>query len=439
MQGTDENITMLYAFVRPLAKIGISIFFRKISLSQTENIPKDKPVILACNHPTAFLEPCILACWLDRPLYYLVRGDLFNKKIYNFLLRALHMLPVYRRRDGDYSRLKTNYTTFDACYETLKRNKTLMIFPEGMTVWEYRLRPLQKGLGRITMGFFDKYSEIDELYVVPVGVNYTDAMKFRSDVLIKFGQPIPMKNYWEKYQEQPHQGVKEIIDMLEPAMKNEMVIINDPSRDAIGKKLLDLDRSRRWKPVLSFSSENLLEALHSERAIAKAVNQLSKEDMAPLEKELQHYEIQLSKHGLDDKTLLNQKIDNGGGYLWLILLALPAFLGYWLNKPLVSLSLRTVAKRVKRIEYNSPVIVGMSIGVYLVLSILILLISILTGFWLLLLLLPLLYLTGKSYILFTEINSQLKQKQKLDKVSETRLQELLKMRMNILKYISIKA
>jgi glycerol-3-phosphate O-acyltransferase/dihydroxyacetone phosphate acyltransferase len=125
---------MLYAFVRPLAKIGISIFFRRIYLTHTENIPKNKPVILACNHPTAFLEPCILACFLDRPLYYLVRGDYFDKPIYNFLLRALHMLPVYRRRDGDYSRIKDNFATFDACFDTLKKNKTLTIYPEGRTL-----------------------------------------------------------------------------------------------------------------------------------------------------------------------------------------------------------------------------------------------------------------------------------------------------------------
>lgn len=32
-----------------------------------ENLDWEKPLILAANHPTAFIEPCILACWLPKP------------------------------------------------------------------------------------------------------------------------------------------------------------------------------------------------------------------------------------------------------------------------------------------------------------------------------------------------------------------------------------
>ncbi|MBK6903255.1 MAG: hypothetical protein IPH04_10715 [Saprospirales bacterium] len=69
---------MLYPITRPLAKIALSVFFRKLYLSGLENIDWEKPVILAANHPTAFIEPCILACWLPKPLHFMVRGDFFS-------------------------------------------------------------------------------------------------------------------------------------------------------------------------------------------------------------------------------------------------------------------------------------------------------------------------------------------------------------------------
>ena len=68
---------MLYNIVRPFAKIALGLYFRKIYIANREAIPDDKPVILAANHPTAFIEPCILACWLVQPLSFIARGDLY--------------------------------------------------------------------------------------------------------------------------------------------------------------------------------------------------------------------------------------------------------------------------------------------------------------------------------------------------------------------------
>ena len=133
---------MLYYIFRPIVRFALKIFFRKINLSNLDNIPVGKPVILAANHPTAFLEPCILACFQKRGLFYLVRGDIFANKSFAYILKGLHMLPVYRKRDRGYGFIKQNYSTFSTCHETLANNRTVMILAEGTTEHEKRLRPL---------------------------------------------------------------------------------------------------------------------------------------------------------------------------------------------------------------------------------------------------------------------------------------------------------
>lgn len=114
---------MLYAAVRPLAKLGLQQYFRRIDLAGLENIPEGVPVILAANHPTAFLEPCIMACFSGHTLNFLVRGDMFRKGIHDWLLRSLNMLPIFRIRDGGYVNLKQNYATFAACNEALAKTR----------------------------------------------------------------------------------------------------------------------------------------------------------------------------------------------------------------------------------------------------------------------------------------------------------------------------
>ncbi|MEY4108182.1 MAG: hypothetical protein RL181_2524, partial [Bacteroidota bacterium] len=181
---------MLYYIVRPIARLALLIYYRKIYLSHLERIPRGKPVILASNHPTAFMEPCLMAVFMRQPLSYLVRGDFFQKPIYNFLLRALKMIPIYRIIDLGYQGLKNNFATFAACYEALSRNQTIMIFPEGMTLHEKRLRPIQKGIGRIVAGAYQQYPDMQEIFVVPVGVNFTYAEQPRGEAMIDIGEPI---------------------------------------------------------------------------------------------------------------------------------------------------------------------------------------------------------------------------------------------------------
>jgi len=79
---------LTYRIVRPLARIALKTYFSKIYLNGLD--------------PSAFLEPCILATTLPRPLHFMVRGDLFQKPIYSAMLMSLHMIPMFRLKDIGY-------------------------------------------------------------------------------------------------------------------------------------------------------------------------------------------------------------------------------------------------------------------------------------------------------------------------------------------------
>ncbi|MBL0190325.1 MAG: 1-acyl-sn-glycerol-3-phosphate acyltransferase [Saprospiraceae bacterium] len=98
---------MLYLIIRPLARVFLFVFFRKIYLVGKENIPQTGPVILASNHPNAFTEACIYAVIQPRPVHFLTRADVFKNPLANKILRSLNMLPIYRFRDGYSSLQKT--------------------------------------------------------------------------------------------------------------------------------------------------------------------------------------------------------------------------------------------------------------------------------------------------------------------------------------------
>ncbi|NRA52473.1 MAG: 1-acyl-sn-glycerol-3-phosphate acyltransferase, partial [Phaeodactylibacter sp.] len=228
---------MLYSFVRPIARLGLKAFYRKIYVSNADRMPKDKPVFLASNHPTAFIEPCLMACFLGRPLFFLVRGNLFQKKIYDQLLRSLNMLPIYRRKDGGYSKVKNNYETFQSVFKALHENRTVMILIEGSTIQVKRLRPLKKGTARMAFGAIEAY-DLEDVYIVPGGVNFTYAERPRSEVMIEIGEPVRAKDYLESYLENPNKAIMDLTNAVRPALEDCLVTIDNPENEAMVEGLL---------------------------------------------------------------------------------------------------------------------------------------------------------------------------------------------------------
>jgi 1-acyl-sn-glycerol-3-phosphate acyltransferase len=367
---------MLYYLVRPIARLGTYLFFRKIYFANEERIPRDKPVILAINHPTGFLEPIIMAVLLSKPLHFLVRGDFFSKKFYGSLLRALHMIPIFRMRDTTgFSGVKSNFSTFEACYSGLKEGKIIMIFPEGRTVLEKRLRPLQRGLVRIAFGTLERYPEIEDLYVVPVGVNFTDGLLPRGDVMINFGEPLSMRSY---YQTGANSEGDALLETLATEMAKNIVIVEDPADDELAEGLFELDRTERSPKTFPILDRDAM-YLWREKAIATQINTWSAETKNKNKDCVSTYFNALKQAGTNDKAI--NSTGGLGSWLFLVLGFLPAWLGRIFCFPPAYLARYIKVKRVRRLEYKLPVWAVLSWFSVLIYYIIWLLLAAISGQW----------------------------------------------------------
>ncbi|TWO34775.1 glycerol acyltransferase [Seonamhaeicola sediminis] len=170
-------------------------YFKKVMIHNIENIPKDKPVLILGNHQNALLDALLIAVYGSRFSYFLTRAAVFKKVLFSKLLRSLQMLPVYRIRDG-WNTLNNNNAIFETCSELLKKGESIVIFPEGNHNLERRVRPLSKGFTRIVFDTLEKYPSLD-LQLVPVGLNYKDAVSFPDSASMFFGKPIAAQAFIE--------------------------------------------------------------------------------------------------------------------------------------------------------------------------------------------------------------------------------------------------
>lgn len=180
---------LFYTYCKLNAKLVSKAFFERLIIHGEKNIPTNKPVLLAVNHPNSFLDGMILAGQIKRETYFLARGDAFKNNLARPILQALNMLPIYRFSEGK-ENLGKNNETFDACQKILEQKKMVILFAEGLSVNNWDLRPMRKGLARLALKAWKSTNHSNELEVIPIGLTYEHYEGEGKIVLVNIGKPI---------------------------------------------------------------------------------------------------------------------------------------------------------------------------------------------------------------------------------------------------------
>lgn len=175
-------------------------WFSSIEVNGRENIPEDASVIFAPNHQNAFTDAMALLSSSPQPVIFLARADLFKKKLLDKILRWLKIMPAYRMRDG-MQNLKKNQDSFDEAVKVLMHKEYFCLMPEGGQKESRKLRPLVKGMFRIGFSAQSEYKDTDSVWIVPTGIDYSSYDHSGGHLIVSFGKPINMHDYYGAYLE----------------------------------------------------------------------------------------------------------------------------------------------------------------------------------------------------------------------------------------------
>jgi glycerol-3-phosphate O-acyltransferase / dihydroxyacetone phosphate acyltransferase len=358
---------MLYYIARHLGTLGLKVFYKKIYFSGVERIPVGKPMLIASNHPTAFCEPITLACVLRNVEFnFITRGDIFSKPFYRKLLEGLNMIPIFRFRDG-YAQMKNNQATMDYVYQALAEKKAILIFPEGTTRTAKRLHPPQKGVARMAFGNYALHGDLD-LQIVPVGITYTDAHTFRSEILLEVGTPIPLSRYYNTYKENQNKAVNQLTADIFKETEPLLVVIQKVEDEPLVEHLFELYRnSYPDSSVFPIFKQNK-RRLEAEREIANNFYQkLSDTQRVDLKQDVNNYFQSLSDAKVTDFAVAQPYHATLAKTIALVLGFVPYCIGYALHFPIFGYARHIRDTRVSQIEFKAPVAIGVGVGVILVL------------------------------------------------------------------------
>lgn len=224
-----EHSLLLKTFRTYLQYVNSWLYFRKEHIVGLENVPIDgTPVVVVSNHQNCLNDPlCVCLKLTDRRMNFIARANVFKNPIFNKALRAMGLLPAYRMSHEGFGAINKNRETMDDAGQALTDGETLMLYPEADHQDKRWLGKFKLGYLRIAFEAAEKMNFEQDVMILPSCNHYSNYFHARTDMLIKFAEPISLKPYYERYKEAPRETMMEVNTIVRDTIQQMMLHIED--------------------------------------------------------------------------------------------------------------------------------------------------------------------------------------------------------------------
>jgi 1-acyl-sn-glycerol-3-phosphate acyltransferase len=152
---------IVYWIVRAILQPFFHVYFRVERVGR-DHIPTEGPVLMVANH-RSFADPFLIGICLRRPLRFVAKKELFDKRWKARLLLALGAFPINRGESDELA--------METARVILERGGAVGIFPEGTRVRPGPLGRPKRGAGRLALE--------TGAPIVPVAISGTEDIRKR--------------------------------------------------------------------------------------------------------------------------------------------------------------------------------------------------------------------------------------------------------------------
>jgi 1-acyl-sn-glycerol-3-phosphate acyltransferase len=258
------------------------VFYRKVEYVNREKVPLNEHLIITANHQNALMDALAIEFAFYNQPVFVARSDIFSNKFIAAVLYWLKILPVYRIRDG-YDSLKKNRMVFEKTVDIILNKNSFVIMPEGNHAGYRRLRQLKKGFARIAFQTEEAKDFSLKIKIIPVGIDYECYTDYRSTLLVNFGEPLEVSDYYEQYKENPVIAYNKIRSELAGKIKPLMINIESENYYELYDELRKMYRQLGIKK-LNLDKGKLYDGFRVDKRLIAGIEHVEKDNPQVVEK-----------------------------------------------------------------------------------------------------------------------------------------------------------
>lgn len=250
MRLTPQQIFLIWAFITAgitllaiywlpafFIRLALWVFMRtiyRVRVLNEDNVPRRGPALIVCNH-VSFVDALILAAVVPRFIRYLIHQRYYNIKIFQWLFKMAHAIPV------ESGHKKVVDRSIARAREELEKGHVVCIFAEGRITRTGNLLQFKRGFERIIEGL--------DVPIVPVHLDklwdsifsyqggrffWKFPRRLPVEVGVSFGEPMPSHSKaWE---------VRQVVQEL----GSQAAISMQSANDTLGLRVIQAARFRPW-------------------------------------------------------------------------------------------------------------------------------------------------------------------------------------------------